>query len=255
LRRVFVVLPFTNIIDQSVDVYRQALQLHNEPKAAAGAVVAAHHHRVEYESYELRHLTARWDSPIVVTTAVQFFETLAAKDTASLRKLHQIAGSAIFVDEAHAAMAAALWPQMFRWLRELCDDWGCYLVLASGSLARFWELEDFVSPNERRPIPELVSVDVANRTKAFEERRLNIRTKSDKLSLPKLADFVLSKPGPRLVILNTVQSAAVLANHLREDCKFGTKVEHISTALTPLDRAETVRRVCDRLASPERIGV
>ena len=108
-------------------------------------------------------------------------------------------------------MPAALWPRMFRWLRELCDDWGCHLVLASGSLARFWELEEFVPTSARRPIPELVSTDVANRTKEFEEERVHIRTHSDKLSLPKLAEFVLSKPGPRLVILNTVQSAAVLA--------------------------------------------
>ena len=226
------------------------LRLPGETDAEMQAVVAAHHHRVEYENHEFRHLAARWDSPIVVTTAVQFFETLAAKDTASLRKLHQVAGSAFFVDEAHAAMPAALWPQMFRWLRELCDDWGCHRVLASGSLTRFWELEEFVPANERHPIPELVSTNVADRTKEFEEKRVHIRTHSEKLALPKLADFVLSKPGPRLVILNTVQSASVLANHLREDCKLGLNVEHISTALTPLDRAKTVRRVREHLAGP-----
>ena len=43
---------------------------------------------------------------MVVTTAVQFFETLAAKETTALRKLHQLPGSAIFVDETHAAMPA-----------------------------------------------------------------------------------------------------------------------------------------------------
>ena len=120
-RRVFVVLPFTNIIDQSVDVYRRALRLADESKVTMENVIAAHHHRVDFSSYEARCLAARWDSPIVVTTAVQFFETLAARDTASLRKFHQVAGSAIFVDEAHAAVPPALWPQMLRWLRELCE--------------------------------------------------------------------------------------------------------------------------------------
>jgi CRISPR-associated endonuclease/helicase Cas3 len=89
-------------------------------------------------------LTQRWDAPIVVTTAVQFFETLASNDPAALRKFHQVPGSAIFVDECHAAMPAPLWPQMWRWLRELCEDWGCHLVLGSGSLARFWDSEEFV---------------------------------------------------------------------------------------------------------------
>jgi CRISPR-associated endonuclease/helicase Cas3 len=266
LRRIFVVLPFTNIIDQSVDVYRRALRLPGETGADMETVVAAHHHRVDYSGEriesdettgaervistapELRQLAARWDSPIVVTTAVQFFETLAAKDTAPLRKLHQVAGSAIFVDEAHAAMPAALWPQNFRWLRELCDDWGCHLVLASGTLTRFWELEDFVPESERRQIPELVPTEVANRTKEFEEKRVTIRTYSEKFALPKLAEFVLGKPGPRVVILNTVQSAAVLANHLRKDRNLGLNVEHISTALTPQDRAKTVRRIREHLA-------
>ena len=68
---------------------------------------------------DLRQLTYRWDAPVVVTTAVQFFETLAARETTALRKLHQVPGSAIFVDEAHAAMPAPLWPQMWKWLREL----------------------------------------------------------------------------------------------------------------------------------------
>jgi CRISPR-associated endonuclease/helicase Cas3 len=120
LRRIFVVLPYTNIIDQSVDVYRRALALDGE---SSDEVVAAHHHRVEFEGKnwrDLRQLTQRWDAPVVVTTAVQFFETLAAKETTALRKLHQLPGSAIFVDEAHAAMPAPLWPQMWKWLRELC---------------------------------------------------------------------------------------------------------------------------------------
>ena len=73
LRRVFVILPFTNIIDQSVEVYRRALQLPGELDEQMNAVVAAHHHRVDFSSYEARCLAARWDSPIVVTTAVQFF--------------------------------------------------------------------------------------------------------------------------------------------------------------------------------------
>jgi CRISPR-associated endonuclease/helicase Cas3 len=49
-----------------------------------------------------------------------------------------------------------------------------------------------------------------------------------------------------------VQSAAVLANYLREDRKLGSAIEHISTALTPLDRAKTLRRVRQLLASSSK---
>jgi len=267
LRRIFVVLPFTNIIDQSVDVYRRALRLDDESEAAMESVVAAHHHRVDYSgerierdertgtercvstTSELRLLAARWDSPIVVTTSVQFFETLAARDTASLRKFHQVAGSAIFVDEAHAAVPPALWPQMLRWLRELCEDWGCHLVLASGTLPRFWNLPGFLPESERLEIPDLIKSDVRAETMKFEGNRVIIRTDQKLMSVGHLADFILEKPGPRLVIFNTVQSAAVFANYLREDLKLKLNVEHISTSLTPHDRTCTVRRVKENLAS------
>jgi CRISPR-associated endonuclease/helicase Cas3 len=247
LRRVFVVLPYTNIIDQSVDIYRLALVLDGEQP---DAVVAAHHHRVEFtgENWrDLRQLTQRWDAPIVVTTAVQFFETLAASETTALRKLHQVPGSAIFVDESHAAMPAPLWPQMWKWLRELCADWRCHLVLASGSLARFWELDDFVPADERPPIVELVSDEVRKQAAELETSRVELKTKPERLALPELAEFVQSKPGPRLVILNTVQSAAILADHLRTGHESGAQVEHLSTALSPRDRAVIVERVRERL--------
>lgn len=66
-------LPYTNIIRQSVKVYRKALCLEGEDPAQ---VVAEHHHQAEFKDMDLRHLTALWRTPIIVTTAVQFFETL-----------------------------------------------------------------------------------------------------------------------------------------------------------------------------------
>jgi len=249
LRRIFVVLPFTNIIDQSVDVYRRALVLPGEDPES---VVAAHHHKVEFtgENWSsLRLLTQRWEAPIVVTTAVQFFETLAAKDTSSLRKFHQMPGAAIFVDETHAAMPPPLWPQMWRWLNELCDDWNCHLVLASGSLAQFWTLNEFVPTEERRTVPRLVPTELARPAFDYERNRVRIESMTNRVSLSDLADAVLSAPGPRLVIFNTIQSAASFARYLRVIREQGFNVEHISTALCPADRAITLARVRQNLGS------
>ncbi|MDR3539487.1 MAG: hypothetical protein P4L69_00730 [Desulfosporosinus sp.] len=95
LRRFFVVLPFTNIIKQSVKTYRDMLVL---PGENADEVVAELHHRADFESEDTRYLTALWRAPIIVTTAVAFFETLASNSTATLRRLHKLPGSAIFVD-------------------------------------------------------------------------------------------------------------------------------------------------------------
>ena len=75
LRHIFIVLPYTNIIKQSVEVYREALVL---PGERTEDVVAEHHHQADFEDVSLRQLATLWRAPVIVTTAVQFFETLAS---------------------------------------------------------------------------------------------------------------------------------------------------------------------------------
>lgn len=244
LRRVFVVLPFTNIIDQSVTVYRKAL-VHTDE--AADDIVVAHHHRAEFDDPVARQYSFLWHAPIVVTTAVQFFETLAARRPVSVRKLHQVAGSAIFIDEAHTALPAHLWPQAWKWLRELEREWNCHIVLGSGSLHRFWELPDFVDPPTT--LPPLVPDTVRESSADHERRRVKYRSHSESLDLEGIAKFVKKTDGPRLLIVNTVQSAAAIARHLANE--FGGKhVEHLSTSLTPRDRLATLELVKLRLRQP-----
>lgn len=264
LRRIFVVLPYTNIITQAVEVYRNALCL---PGENPEAVVAAHHSRTDFDSEDLRELTTTWRAPIVVTTAVQFFETMAAAHPSTLRKLHNLPGSAIFIDEAHAALTAKLWPQAWLWLKEYANLWNCHIVLGSGSLNKFWKLKGF---DEDMPdIPALVDADFSAALQAWETGRVEYKLRPAPLALNDLADsrtplpnqeqkessaalttigaWLASLPGPRLLIVNTVQSAAFIADSLAQ--KDPTKVEHLSTALTPRDRAKTLEAVRARLAN------
>jgi CRISPR-associated endonuclease/helicase Cas3 len=239
LRHIFVVLPFTNIIQQSVDVYRRALVLGGEDPTR---VVAEVHHRAEFQSPESREMAVLWDAPVTVTTAVQFFETLAGNKPARLRKLHELAGSAVFIDEAHAAIPIQLWPQTWLWLKELANEWGCRFVLASGSLSKFWENSDVVQ--EPETIPDLLTPEIRARLAKVEEGRIQVKSNPALLGCDDLTHFVINKPGPRLAILNTVQSAAVFADSMRTK---GHDVMHLSTALAPGDRERTVQRVRERL--------
>ncbi|MEK7843455.1 MAG: DEAD/DEAH box helicase [Pseudomonadota bacterium] len=242
LRRVFVVLPYTNIISQSVDVYRKALVLDGEK---TDEVVVAHHHRAEFSSPDARQFTALWQAPIVVTTAVQFFETLASNQPAALRKLHNLAGSAVFIDEAHAALPAHLWPQTWRWIQKLAQDWGCHFVFGSGSLTRFWELPDFVDPPAK--LPELVTGEIRTSLVGNEIQRVMYKHKPNAINVNDLLAWLRGLTGPRLLIVNTVQSAAVIAKAISE--RDGRdKVEHLSTALTPGDRELTLAYIKGRLA-------
>lgn len=241
LRRIFVVLPFTNIIRQSVDVYRRMLVL---PGEKGEDVVAELHHRADFSSKEARHLTALWRAPIIVTTAVAFFETLASNQPSALRRLHELPGSAIFVDESHAALPVHLLPIAWRWIGLFAQQWGCYWVLASGSLTRFWELPA-IGGNTAPKVPEIVGEALRGKLAAYENKRIAYHYDPQPKTLEQLADWVESFEGPRLVILNTIQSAAALAKHLWE--RHPEKVEHLSTALKPSDREATLYRVKKRL--------
>lgn len=245
LRRIFVVLPFTNIIQQSVGVYRDALVL---PGENPEDVVAELHHRADFESEDLRHLTALWRAPIIVTTAVAFFETLASNSTSTLRRLHELPGSAIFVDEAHAALPAKYLPIAWRWLNIYADEWSCYWVLASGSLNKFWEIKEI--SNTPRDVPPIVSDTLRASLSTFEVKRVKYKHNLTPQNIGKFADWVHRSSGPRIVILNTVQSAAVLAEHFRGE--YGREcVEHLSTALLPKDREATLKQVIERLNSSD----
>lgn len=247
-RRIFVVLPYTSIIRQSVDIYRKALVL---PGETPEDVVAELHSRADFEDIETRYLTALWRAPIVVTTAVAFFETLSSHNPAALRRLHELPGSLIFVDEAHSALPIRLLLLAWHWMNVLADEWSCYWVLASGSLVRYWELQPLSGLSMPQPeIAELVRPDLQRELSRYESSRITFRWREKPIGRKELPKWVQEAPGPRLLILNTVQSAAVIAADMAAE--FGqTHVEHLSTALTPEDRGNTIDRIRRRLADPD----
>ena len=242
LRHIFVVLPYTNIIKQSVDVYRDALVLEGE---CPEEVVAEHHHQADFEDLSLRQVATLWRAPIVVTTAVQFFETLGSDHPARLRKLHELPGSAVFVDETHAVLPSDLWPQTWRWLETWTGEWGGHLVVASGSLPRFWELREFTDPpKQEEDVPDLLSHSLRIELARAEKQRIKPRRHPDPFDCAGLIKQISESPGPRLVVLNTVQSAAVVADQMRRG---GHDVLHLSTALAPVHRERIVERIKERL--------
>ncbi len=240
-RRLIVVAPFTTILSQTARRLREALVL---PDEAADTIVAEHHHRAEFQHVTSRDLAVLWRAPVVLTTAVQFFETLASNLPAALRKLHALPGSVIFIDEAHAAIPAKLWPQNWQWMKTLVEEWGCSVVFASGSQVRFWENADIVGEAEHRRLPELASTSLAAGLKTAEVTRVIFKSLGRLDGAGAIASAVRSGAGPRLLILNTVHSAAVLASKMRQA---GDDVMHISTALTPEDRTALLSRITARL--------
>lgn len=116
LRRVIFVIPFTSIVEQNAAVFRKALGTLGEHAVLEhhSAFVESEPPRDDPERYQakekLKLATENWDAPIVVTTAVQFFESLFAAKPSQCRKLHNVAGSVVILDEAQTMPLKLLRP-------------------------------------------------------------------------------------------------------------------------------------------------
>ncbi|MBS0612701.1 MAG: DEAD/DEAH box helicase, partial [Proteobacteria bacterium] len=136
LERVIVVIPFTSVIEQTAAVYRDALGVHAdqvlEHHSAFDAEKEANAREEQIGPERLRLAMARWDKPIVVTTAVQFFESLFSDRPSRCRKLQAIARSVIVLDEAQTMPLHLLRPCVTA-LRELIRNYGASVVLCTAT--------------------------------------------------------------------------------------------------------------------------
>lgn len=130
-RRIIYTIPFTSIIEQNAEVFEKIL----------GREAVLEHHcnykekdAPEDAAYDRRRGLAaeNWDAPLVVTTNVQFFESLFSNKPSRCRKLHNIAGSVIVLDEAQAIPTEYLEPCLAV-LRELVEHYGCSVVLCTAT--------------------------------------------------------------------------------------------------------------------------
>lgn len=126
-RRVIFAIPYTSIIEQTAEVFREVFR--ELPHA-----VLEHHSNFDpdKETPESRLATENWDAPLVVTTNVQLFESLFANRSNRCRKLHNIANSVIVLDEAQLLPPAFLQP-MLDIMRLLVEHYGVTFVLCTAT--------------------------------------------------------------------------------------------------------------------------
>ncbi|MBI2422532.1 MAG: CRISPR-associated helicase Cas3' [Candidatus Hydrogenedentes bacterium] len=131
--RVIVVIPYTSIIEQNARVYSDALGLKNVLEHHANLDPKARRDEMGDEITERHELaTENWDAPVIVTTSVQFFESLFSNKRGRCRKLHNIAKSVIVFDEVQALPAGFRYP-ILNVIAELCDHYKCSLVLSTAT--------------------------------------------------------------------------------------------------------------------------
>jgi CRISPR-associated endonuclease/helicase Cas3 len=153
LRRVIVVIPYLSIIEQNAGEYRQIF---------GRDLVVEHHSAVAEEGpvgetairTPAQLATENWDAPIIVTTNVQFLESLLAASPKRCRKLHNIARSVVLFDEAQAMPTHILNPLMSV-LRDLVGNYGTSIVFSTATQPAFRRssgLPEGLPPEELHPI-------------------------------------------------------------------------------------------------------
>ncbi len=123
-RRVIYVIPYTSIIEQTANEFRKVF----------GDVVVEHHSNLDskHETVQSRLASENWDAPLIVTTSMQFFESLYANRTSRCRKLHNLVNSVIILDEAQMLPPDFLEPCLHS-LRELKNHYGASIILCTAT--------------------------------------------------------------------------------------------------------------------------
>lgn len=233
-RRIIYVIPYTSIIEQTQEVFEKIFGAEN---------IVAHYANVEYPANESGNLNAadqrrylateNWDAPIILTTAVQFFESLFSNRPARCRKLHNIAGSVLIFDEAQTLPVNNLLPCVWS-ITELVKNYGCTAVLCTAtqpSLCRL--IERFLSKGAQELCPD------TKKNYAF-FRRVSYRF-DGLLSDDELVRRLTEEPVV-LCVVNSRAQAQKLFSMLPSNGAY-----HLSTTMTPMHRRAVLRTIKNRL--------
>ncbi len=248
-RRIILVIPYTSIIEQTARVYRELFE-----KTFGPDYVLEHHSAVaprerkedrgrdaEEERLRRARLAAEnWASPLIVTTNVQFFESLFSNRPSDCRKLHNIGRSVVLFDEVQT-LPPRLVPSLLSAVRLLTRDYGVTAVFMTATQPAF------ASVGAALPydwMPEPISTNEAGLAEALRRTRIELPAADSKTAWPQIAQRLATEP-QSLCVVNTTKDARELfrlVRDLKPDATF-----HLSARMCPAHRQEKLAEIRQRL--------
>ncbi|MCF8030861.1 MAG: CRISPR-associated helicase Cas3' [Desulfohalobiaceae bacterium] len=243
-RRIIYVMPYMSIIEQNAAVFRSFL---------GDDAVVEHHSSFDFDTPEGQEDSAarwaklaaeNWDAPLIATTAVQFFESLYSSKPGRCRKLHNIAGSVIVLDEAQMLPRHLLLPCLEA-LRELTGSYGASVVLCTATQPALSKGDDFVHGLEG--VREIVADPQALHSELKRVQVENLGEVSDEELASQLAE---REQG--LCVNNTRGHAREIYEILAREVD---AVYHLSASMCPMHRREKLSRIreCLQQGTPCRV--
>ena len=235
MKRIIYVVPYTSIIEQNADVFRGIL---------GGENVLEHHSGVQFDIGADEELNAEnspkalaaenWDSPLVITTAVQFFESMYANRSSQCRKLHNLANSVIIFDEAQMLPLCHLRPCVAA-VGALVEQFGATAVLCTATQPALDDLVQRFAPSH--PVSEICP-DIPFYFEQF--RRVTFR-QAGTLEDDTLAETLCGHEQV-LCIVNSRKAAQSIFSRLPAEGSF-----HLSTLMAPAHRRMVLEEIRRRL--------
>ena len=252
LDRVIIAIPYTSIVEQTVDVLTaifgrdQVVEHHSQADGA-----------VDQETARSRLACENWDAPIIVTTNVQLFESLFAARPSRCRKLHRVQRSAIVLDEAQTLPPPFLQPTLDA-LRLLVAHYGVTVLSCTATQPVLSDIERFDPARSLRGLtsggtrPQEIVRAVPPLYAALQRVRLHwpadLQASED---IASLARRVAAEPAV-LTIVNTRRDAAELVRLLDAAAADGEPALHLSAALCGQHRADLIADIRRRLQARQR---
>lgn len=228
LRRVVVAVPFLTITEQNAAVYRRLL---------GNDFVLEHHSGVHHDAgaQGARYGTDNWDSPFIMTTTVQLFESLLSNRPSRTRKLHRLVGSVIVLDELQAVPVHTL-PVVLDVLQRLVKDFGATILLSSATQPAWDALDAWRGEGMDVQFHEIVERP-AEFYAHFQRGSFEWEAFGSRAAL--MAKIAAQTSA--LVIVNTTKDARMIAQELSQSVD--AEVLHLSTRMYPAHRRSVLNRI------------
>lgn len=240
-KRIIYVIPYTSIIEQTADVFRRIL-----PEMP----ILEHHSNFDFDEQDdggedaeavLRHrqATENWDAPLIITTNVQFFESIYSNRSSRLRKLHNMADSVIVFDEMHTLPIPYFIPCM-KAIGELTERYRSEALFLTATMPDYQSMIGTYMGGKRIRFVDLLP---------------------DRSLFPVFEKNCYADLGDRCVLdcISPACSNLVVCNSkaLAEEYydAFQGEKYYLSTALTPDDRSRRISEIRHRLESRDCITV
>ncbi len=228
LERVIYVIPYSSIIEQNAEVFRKIVGEKN---------VVEHHsnslcEKKEEDEFFQRHKLSieNWDAPLIVTTNVQFFDSLFANKVSKCRKLHNISNSVIIFDEAQMLPLNYLKPCV-RAIQELVTNYHATAVLCTATQPA---LNKWFEPLKIREICE-------EHSRYFAALKRNQISVMGTYTMDELLEKI-NKERKILTIVNKKKTAQEIFKGMPKEGRY-----HLSTNMTPFHRKKVIRDIKQKL--------